>query len=92
MGGLLNTPAESATPFLQPYMARYHGLQLGEFLSAVTEGQDPSVNGEARRAVVELFTAIYQSQRDGKPIQFPLRPGVFRLSVSEGLRVGLVPG
>jgi UDP-N-acetyl-2-amino-2-deoxyglucuronate dehydrogenase len=57
-------------------MTHYHELQLGEFLSAVTESQEPSVNGEAGRVVVELFTAIYQSQRDGKPVQLPLRPGV----------------
>jgi hypothetical protein len=23
---------------------------------------------------VELFTAIYRSQRDGKPVKFPLKP------------------
>lgn len=53
-------------------MTHYHELQLEDFLCAVLEDREPLVNGEAGRRVVELFTAVYQSQRDRKPVQFPL--------------------
>lgn len=53
-------------------MTHYHELQLGEFLSAVIEDRRPAVDGEAGRRVVELFTAVYKSQRDHQPVQFPL--------------------
>ncbi len=55
-------------------MTHYHELQLGDFLAAVLEDRPPAVDGEAGRRVVELFTAVYRSQRDGKPVDFPLSP------------------
>jgi predicted dehydrogenase len=54
-------------------MSYYHQLQIEDFLSAVLEGREPMVNGEEGRKVVEMFTAIYRCQRDGRPIKFPLR-------------------
>ena len=53
-------------------MTYYHERQLEEFLDAVANDHEPLVNGEAGRAVVELFTAIYASEREGKPIRFPV--------------------
>ena len=53
-------------------MTHYHELQLGDFLSAVIEDRQPAVDGEAGRRVVELFTAVYKSQQDHQPVQFPL--------------------
>jgi predicted dehydrogenase len=53
-------------------MTHYHEVQLGEFLSAVIENRDAEIDGAAGRRVVELFTAIYKSQREGKPVRFPL--------------------
>ena len=47
----------------------YHALQFADFLKAIRDGRPPLVTGEDGRAVVELFTAIYQSSRDGKPVQ-----------------------
>jgi len=32
------------------------------------------VPGEEGRKTVEIFTAIYRSQRDGRPVKFPLAP------------------
>ena len=32
----------------------------------------PMVSGEERRKTVELFTATYRSQRDGRPVRFPM--------------------
>jgi hypothetical protein len=32
------------------------------------------VPGEEGRRTVEIFTAIYRSQRDGRPVRFPLLP------------------
>ena len=53
-------------------MTHYHEVQLEEFLTAVIEDREPAIDGAAGRRVVELFTAIYQSQREGKPVRFPL--------------------
>lgn len=53
----------------------YHRLQIQDFLDAVAAGRQPLVTGEDGRRTVELFTAIYRSQRDGRPVRFPLAPG-----------------
>ena len=46
----------------------YHALQIADFLRAIRAGQPPLVTGEDGRAVVELFTAIYQSHRERKAV------------------------
>lgn len=46
----------------------YHGLQIQDFLRAIREDRPPLVTGEDGRAVVELFTAIYRSNREGRPV------------------------
>jgi predicted dehydrogenase len=56
----------------------YHRLQIQEFLQALQAGRAPAVTGTDGRAVVELFTSIYRSQRDGRPICFPLAPELGR--------------
>jgi predicted dehydrogenase len=50
----------------------YHLLQDGDFLQAILENRAPMVSGEEGRKTVELFTAIYRSQREGRPVRFPL--------------------
>jgi predicted dehydrogenase len=50
----------------------YHALQIQDFLRAVREGRPPLVTGEDGRVVVEMFTAIYRSHRERRPIKFPL--------------------
>jgi predicted dehydrogenase len=52
----------------------YHRLQFEDFMDALNEGRKPMVSGEEGRVTVEIFTAIYRSQRDGKPVKFPLMP------------------
>lgn len=52
----------------------YHYLQVGDFIRDVLAGKDPEVTGRDGRGTVEIFTAIYRSQRDGKPVRFPLSP------------------
>jgi predicted dehydrogenase len=52
----------------------YHQLQISEFLKAVMAGRDSAVPGEEGRKTVEIFEALYRSQRDRKPIKFPLTP------------------
>ncbi|HTU21119.1 MAG TPA: Gfo/Idh/MocA family oxidoreductase [Gemmataceae bacterium] len=49
----------------------YHALQIQDFLRAILEDRPPLVTGEDGRAVVAMFTAIYRSQRERRPIQFP---------------------
>ncbi len=50
----------------------YHQLQIQDFLQAVRDGREPLVTGREGRKLVEIFTAIYRSQRDRKPVRFPL--------------------
>ena len=52
----------------------YIERQIEDFLIAIKEGRDSLVTGEEGRKTVELFTAIYRSQRDQKSIKFPLNP------------------
>jgi predicted dehydrogenase len=52
----------------------YHQLQIREFLQSVLAGRPPMVTGEEGRKTVEIVTAIYRSQRDGRPVRFPLAP------------------
>jgi predicted dehydrogenase len=54
----------------------YHALQIRDFLSAIREGRPPQVTGDDGRAVVEMFTAIYRSERDRRPVKFPLPASV----------------
>ena len=37
-------------------------------------GRDSAVPGEEGRKTVEIFEALYRSERDQKPIKFPLTP------------------
>lgn len=52
----------------------YHRLQIREFLQAILAGRPAMVTGEEGRKTVEIFTAVYRSQRDGRPIRFPVAP------------------
>jgi len=52
----------------------YIQKQIVDFVDAIIHDREPLVTGEDGRRTVELFTAIYRSQRDRKIIQFPLEP------------------
>jgi predicted dehydrogenase len=64
----------------------YHRLQIQEFLQAILAGLPPLISGDEGRKTVEIFTAIYRSQRDGGPVKFPLAPETGR-SDFDGRRV-----
>jgi predicted dehydrogenase len=51
----------------------YHALQIQDFCRAIREGRPTLVTGEDGRAVVEMFTAIYRSNAEGRPVALPLR-------------------
>lgn len=55
-------------------MVYYMERQIEEYLQALHSNSEPLVNGEEGRRTVELFTAIYRSTRDNRPIKFPLEP------------------
>ena len=57
-------------------MTHYHQLQLEDFINAIRTGVRPLVDSAAGRRTVELFTAIYRSNRDKMPVSFPLVPDV----------------
>ncbi|MCA9140531.1 MAG: Gfo/Idh/MocA family oxidoreductase [Planctomycetales bacterium] len=50
----------------------YHTLQIQDFLNSILDDRDPMVTGREGRVVVELFTAIYQSNELRRPIEFPI--------------------
>jgi predicted dehydrogenase len=53
-------------------VTHYHALQIRDFLDAIIDGRPPSVTGEDGRRVVELFQAIYRSDREGRSIRLPV--------------------
>lgn len=53
----------------------YHALQIRDFVQAIRAGRPPLVTGEDGRAVVELFSAIYQSSRERKAVTLPIPIG-----------------
>jgi UDP-N-acetyl-2-amino-2-deoxyglucuronate dehydrogenase len=53
----------------------YHSLQIRDFLQAILAGRPPLMSGAEARNVVALITAIYRSQRERRPIAFPLAAG-----------------
>jgi UDP-N-acetyl-2-amino-2-deoxyglucuronate dehydrogenase len=53
---------------------KYMQYQIEDYLDAIENNREPSVTGEEGRRTVELFTAIYRSNRDNKPVKFPLQP------------------
>lgn len=54
-------------------MTFYHGRQIEDFLDAIIADRAPAVDGMDGRNAVEIFSAIYRSRREGRPIRFPLR-------------------
>src|SRR5690606_25193755 len=52
----------------------YMERQIEDFLQAIENNTKPLVTGEDGRRTVELFTAIYRSTRDNRPVKFPLQP------------------
>jgi len=53
-------------------MEHFHELQIADFLEAIREDRAPMVDGRQGRRVVEIITAVYRSQRDRRPVKFPL--------------------
>lgn len=58
---------------IQP-MEYYMKLQNEDFADAILNDWKPMVSGEEGRVTVELFTAVYRSQRDNAPVKFPVTP------------------
>ena len=67
-------------------MTWYFKQQLEDFKNAIQNDRQSMVNAEEGRKTVELFTAIYRSQRDGKPVKFPLQPEYGREDMDGRLR------
>ncbi|MGE3809846.1 MAG: Gfo/Idh/MocA family oxidoreductase, partial [Gemmataceae bacterium] len=51
----------------------YHALQIADFAAALRDKRPPLVTAEDGRRVVEIFTAIYRSQAEKRPVALPLR-------------------
>jgi len=59
---------------LENPMEYFHERQIEDFLQAILEDRKPLITGEDGRITVEIFTAIYRSTRDRKPVKWPLKP------------------
>ena len=71
-GSLAGFHAEDRTRFASlDATTHYHALQFRDFIRAIRERRAPLVTGEDGRAVVELFTAVYRSGREGRNIAIP---------------------
>jgi len=55
-------------------MVYYMERQIEDFLQAIENNVEPLVTGQDGRRTVELFTGIYRSTRDNRPVKFPLQP------------------
>ncbi len=55
-------------------MQYFHIKQDEDFINALINGTKPLIDGREGRKSVEIFTAIYRSDRDGIPVKFPLAP------------------
>lgn len=55
-------------------VAHYFHLQIQDFLRAILADRAPLITGEDGRRTVEIFTAIYRSQKTNAPVRFPLVP------------------
>ncbi len=55
-------------------MVYFHERQIEDFLRAIINGTTPLIDGADGRKTVEIFTAIYRSNRDRAPVKFPLKP------------------
>ena len=55
-------------------MSYFLGKQTEDFLKAIIKGNKPLIDGNEGRKSVEIFTAIYRSNRDKMPVKFPLEP------------------
>jgi len=55
-------------------MEYYMKLQNEDFADAILNNRKPMTSGEEGRVTIELFTAIYRSTRDNRPIKFPIEP------------------
>ena len=59
-------------------MEYYIQLQIKDFQKVIINNSEPLVTEEDGRKVVEIITAIYRSQTDKKPIEFPLQSEYYR--------------
>jgi predicted dehydrogenase len=49
-------------------------LQIEDFAQAVINRRTPLIDGVEGRKTVEIFTALYRSNRDNRPVSWPLSP------------------
>lgn len=55
-------------------MIYFHMKQDEDFVNAIRERKSPLIDGKEGRKTVEIFTAVYRSERDSLPVKFPLAP------------------
>lgn len=53
-------------------MSYYMKCQIEDYLNALESNKEPLITGEAGRKTVEIFTGIYRSTLENRPIKFPI--------------------
>ncbi len=61
-------PAGAGTPAVG---AAAHAAQIAGFLEAIGEGREPSPSAHDGRAALEVVLAVYQSAKQGRPVELP---------------------
>jgi UDP-N-acetyl-2-amino-2-deoxyglucuronate dehydrogenase len=51
---------------------KYIQFQIEDFIYCIGKNTEPAITGEDGRRTVELFSAIYRSSKENKPVKFPL--------------------
>jgi len=61
----------------------YHDLQIRDFIQAIIDDREPMISAEDGRKTVELFSAIYRSQKENQVIKFPLSKDTMERETSQ---------
>ena len=69
-GGRQSTTSAAADPAALSETS--HQPQVADLLAAIDEDRDPAITGEAGRMPLEVILAVYESARQGRPVQLPL--------------------
>jgi predicted dehydrogenase len=68
-------------PLTDPRYEERHHMAILELLASIEQDRQPSGSAEDGRHVVEMTAAVFESQRVGGPIEFPLKTRVNPLTL-----------
>lgn len=60
-------------PLAGPHYTSRHGLAILDLLDAIEKHREPACGPAEGRAIIEMITAVFESHRLGRPVDFPLK-------------------